>query len=249
MTTLRKAVTALGLLLALAAAGARQAWAAAPTPTPFADEDLLVSFTAALSVKIDGIQYSSRTLGPLAAGQTFVPASSATVTNDSSGLTEKFQLTTVDASPASVTPLWSVGLATGSQPGGGFCAANQGDPSCPGLDTYALQALFISSSSLVGCPGSPNGDWDTYASTVAATATTYVAGYFSDTSVAFGDNNGGTGNPDQTAANKNGNMFAVSGGTDGRGKRGLCVRLTMPSASSTVSQHTVRLTITAVVGS
>ncbi len=245
MTRFAKAWTALGILaLGLFCVGKAQA----ASPTPFADEDLLVSFTANLSVKIDGIQYSSRTVGALDAGQTFVP-SSATVTNDSAGLTEKYQLTTLDASPATVSPLWTVGLTTGNTPGGTFCATTVGGSGCPGSDAYALQAVFISSANAVGCPPLSNGDWDTYASTVAATPTTYLSSFYSDTSVGFGNNGGGTGNPDQTGGTQNGNMFAVSSGTDGRGKRGLCVRLTMPSASTTVSQHTVRLTITALVGS
>ena len=248
MTKLKKAVAALGAFLALAVGCVQEVRAAAATP--FADLDLLVSFTANLSVKIDGIQYSSRTLGALTAGQTFVPVSSGTVTNDSAGLTEKYQLTTLDASPASVSPLWGVGLATGSTPGGSFCSISVGDPSCPGLDTYALQAVFISSANTTGCPSATQSDWDIYASTVALTPTTYMSSYFSDTSVLFGTNGGGTGDPDQTAGTHNGNMFAtvVSPGS-GIGKRGLCVRLTMPSASTTVSQHTVRLTITAMLGS
>src|SRR5512144_953604 len=106
MTRFKKAVAALGAFLALGGLLAQQA-SAASTATPFADEDLLVTFTANLSVKIDGIQYSTRTLGALNAGQTFVPVSSATVTNDSAGLTEKFQLTTADVSTGTVSPLWT----------------------------------------------------------------------------------------------------------------------------------------------
>ena len=246
MTSLKKALAALGTFLALALGMASQARAATAT-TP-AHEDLLVSFTANLSVKIDGIQYSTRTLGARNYGETIVP-SSATVTNDSAGLTEKFQLHTLDASPGTVSPLWNVALTTGNTPGGAFCGTTQGGAGCPGADAYSLQALFISSANTVGCPTSTDADWDTFASTVAASVTAYMSSYFADTSAGFGLNGGGTGNPDQTTGAQNGNMLAVSGGTDGRGKRGLCVRLTMPSASTTVSQHTVRLTITAITGS
>ena len=240
-----KLKAAAGLILALGAVWLPQAQAAAPTNP--VNLDLLVTFSATLSVKIDGIQYSTRTLGPLSAGQTAVPPSSATVTNDAAGLTEKFQLSTLDASPASVSPLWSVGLTTGNTPGGTFCATTVGGAGCPGPDTYALQALFISSAASAACPVASATDWDTFKSTVAATVQTYVSNYFSDTTFSL---NGGSGQPDQTSGAQDGNMFAVSANpSSGIGKRGLCVRLTMPSASSTVSQHTVRLTITAIVGS
>ena len=245
MTKIGKAVTMLGAFLALMVACVQEVKAAAATP--FADLDLLVSFTANLSVKIDGIQYSSRTVGPLQAGVTFVPLSSATVTNDSAGLTEKYTLTTLDASPASVSPLWGVGLTTGNTPGGSFCSTTVGGAGCPGSDTYALQALFISSAASAGCPVASAPDWDTFASTVAISGQTYLSSFYADNTFSL---NGASGNPDQTGGAQNGNMFAVSSNpASGVGKRGLCVRLTMPSASSTVSQHTVRLTITAGLGS
>jgi hypothetical protein len=247
MTRFKKTVAALGAFLALAGLWTQQASAASVVTNP-ANEDLLVTFTANLSVKIDGIQYSTRTLGALNAGQTFVPVSSATVTNDSAGLTEKFQLTSADVSTGAVAPLWTVAPATGSTGGGAFCAANVGDVSCPGADAYALQALFISSANAAGCPSNVTADWDLFKSTVAAAPTTYLSSYFADTSAGFGNQNGGTGNPDQTAGAQNGNMFAI-GNPDGRGKRGLCVRLTMPASSASTGQHIVRLTITALTGS
>src|SRR5512134_3259893 len=179
MTTTKKIGAALGAFLALAMAWTQQASAA--TATPFANEDLIVSFTAALSVKIDGVQYSTRTLGPRNYGETVVP-SSATVVNDSAGLTEKFQLHTLDASPATVSPLWSVGGSTGNTPGGSFCATVQGGAGCPGSDQYALQALFISSASTAGCPANSNADWDTYASIATGVAQTYTSALFADTS-------------------------------------------------------------------
>ena len=246
MTTLKKLGAALGTFLALAMAFTQDAGAA--TATNPAHEDLIVSFTAALSVKIDGVSYSTRTLGPRNYGETVVP-SSATVVNDSAGLTEKFQLHTLDASPATVSPLWTVASSTGSLGGGSFCATVQGGAGCPGSDQYALQALFISSANTVGCPANSNADWDNFASIATGVAQTYTSALFANTSAGFGNNGGGTGNPDQTGGAQNGNMFSIFSGSDGRGRRGLCVRLTMPSASTTVSDHTVRLTITAITGS
>ena len=64
MTNLKKVAAALGLFLALVVTCGRQAQAA--TATNPAHEDLLVSFTANLSVKIDDVDYSSRTVGALA---------------------------------------------------------------------------------------------------------------------------------------------------------------------------------------
>ena len=241
MTKVKKAVTALGLMLALAMGVAQRAQA-----FPNANLDLLVSFTANLSVNIDGVQYSTRTLGALTAGQTFVP-SSATVNNDSNGLTEQFQLSGADVSTTAVT-LWSLVTTTGSTAGGNFCAGNIGAVSCPQQDQYALQALFISSANTTGCPSAVTGDWDQYMSTVGVTGVTYTSNIYADTSAGFGNNGGGTGNPDQISVGHNGNMFSNKSASNGQGRRGLCVRLTMPSASTSVNTHVLRLTITAGLG-
>jgi len=78
MSLLKRAMLALGAFLGLALTCTQPA-AAAVVATDKAHEDLVVSFFANLSVKIDGVQYSTRTLGPQTAGMTIVP-SSATVT-------------------------------------------------------------------------------------------------------------------------------------------------------------------------
>ncbi len=239
----QKAVTALGLFLALGMLGAGRVFAAA---TVFANEDLLVTFAGSLSVKIDGIQYSSRTLtgasqtaGNAASGQTVVPGSSATVTNDAAGITEKWQLTTADVGAA--TPLWGVVSTTGATGGGTFCSVTGGG-TCPGTDQYALQALFISSAAVAVCPSNTSVDWDSYVSTVGTVGNTYLLSQYADTAAVFA----GISTPDQTTGAQNGNMFANV--ASGVGRRGLCVRLTMPAGSTSVGQHVIRLTITALNG-
>ena len=234
---------------ALAALAALGLWCARPagaTTNP-ARLDLTVTFTGTLSVTVDGVQYSTRDLGSLNAGATYVPASSATVRNDSSGLTEKWQLSAVDVSTTDSNNKWTVVNTTGSTPGGNACSSGGG--SCPAADQVALQALFISSQTAgVSCPINTNGDWDVYMSTVDGNAKNYTSTRYADINPATAANYP-WGSPDVTTpAARDGNMYATVGRSDGAGKRGLCVRLTMPAGSADLDTHIIRLTITAVAG-
>jgi hypothetical protein len=220
-----------------------KAWGANTTPVYL---DLTVAFNGSLSLKIDGVQYSTRSLGSLAPGVTSTPASSATVINDGS-VTEKWQLSAADVSTAAASNQWSIITTTGNTSGGSYCQGLPGAGSgCPQNDQFALQALFISSAASAGCNTMPAADWDTFVSTVGGTTTTYQQAMFADTTFSL---NGATGVPDQTAGVQNGNMYVYNAGS-GLGKRGLCVRLTMPASSSTggAYTHIVRTTITAATG-
>jgi hypothetical protein len=232
-----KTRVALGMLLALGVWGARSAGAV----TNPAYEDLTVTFSGNLSVKVDGVQYSTRALGNLAAGVTVVPTSSATVTNDGS-FTEKWQLSTLDVTGA---PNWSLVTTTGNTGGGTYCSTTVGGAGCPGLEQYALQALFISSATAgATCPTNVSAAWDTYVSTVGGTTNTYLTTQYADTAV-IGT---ATGNPDGTTGTANGNML-INNVSTGTGQKGLCVRLTMPASVDTATgQQVIQLTITAING-
>jgi hypothetical protein len=237
-----RAIATLGLFLALAMVGGGRALAANTNPAYL---DLIVAFNGALSLKIDGVQYSTRTLGSLAPGVTSTPGSSATVTNDGS-VTEKWQLSAADVSTATAQ-LWTVVNTTGNTGGGNYCATLPGaGTGCPQNDQYALQALFISSAASAACMTNTATDWDAYVSTVSGTPTTYQQAMYADATYSL---NGATGTPDQTAGAQNGNMY-VAAGSSGVGKRGLCVRLTMPASSNTggAYTHIIRTTISAVAG-
>src|SRR3989338_5635304 len=85
--------------------------------------------------------------------------SSATVTNDSTGLTEQWQL-----SLAASTGNWTVTATTST---------------APGLDKFDLQALFISSAATAACPAAGASPWDNFVSTVSASPTPYRPAIFS----------------------------------------------------------------------
>src|SRR3989338_6504203 len=134
--------------------------------------------------------------------------SSATVTNDSTGLTEQWQL-----SLAASTGNWTVTTATST---------------APGLDKFDYQALFVSSVSVTAnCPGIADNRWRDNVSTVTAVSPVpYRTGMFSDPTVI----DGGTRQPDAA----NGNMYVNDEATGlpfrGSGRRGLCVRIKLPSS-------------------
>ena len=190
---------------------------AATTGTAYLD--LQVGYNGTLSVKIDGVQYSTRSVsgGP---NTLQAPASSSTVTNDATGLTEQWQLSVAS------TGNWTVAGAT---------------TTAPGLDAYAYQALFISSVAASACPAPGASNWDSNVSTVTGTATSYLGLRYSDPTVL----NGTTGKPDVNSGAQDGNMNVLDSTTPGAGRRGLCVRLYMPGSVSTQQSQMIRLTITA----
>ena len=77
---------------------------------------------------------------------------------------------------------------------------------------------------------------------VATTVNTYMTSRYADTDVIAGS----TGNPDGTAGALDGNMNVFNVAT-GVGRKGLCVRMTMPgSVATATAQQIIRLTITAL---
>ena len=227
-------------LTALAALGLWCAQSAQAALTSSANLDLKVTFSGQLSVKVDDLEFSTRSLSNQSAGVTVVPVSSATVTNDSTGITEHWSLKVANVTEGGG---WSVVDTTGPQGGGSYCAANIGAAGCPQADQFALQALFISSAPAAVCPTNTDAAWDTYVSTVGVSDLLYRTARYAKTTTVFGID----GAPDQTTGTSDGNMFAISTGF-GRGRRGLCVRLTMPSGSTYLNEQVIRLTITASNG-
>ena len=227
-------------LTAIAALGLWHSQPAQAALTTSANLDLTVTFSGQLSVKVDDLEFSTRALSNQSAGVTVVPASSATVTNDSTGITERWQLKVANVTEGGG---WSVVDTTGSQGGGDYCLSNPGGAGCPQANEFALQALFISSAAAATCPNHNDLAWDTYVSTVGASDLLYRTARYAKTSTDFGID----GAPDQTTGTADGNMHAVNTGL-GRGRRGLCVRLTMPAGSTYMNEQILRLTITALNG-
>ena len=219
----RRAVTALGMLLALGMWAVKGQAATGFNPSNL---DLKVTFQGAFSVTVDGVQYSSRTFTVSSPNQLVVP-SSATVTNDSSGTTEK----------------WQLSVATVS--GGGNWAVQGSTNVAPSLDQYALQATFISSAAAAVCPTNVDARWNTINSVVTGVQQGYASTRYAD---ATSQGLGGTGLPDLNSGIQDGDMIAAGFGTPGKGIRGLCVRFYGPGASTSPAEQVVRLTITAVPG-
>jgi hypothetical protein len=206
--------------------------AAMPMPALGASDaylSLQVTFAGSLSVSIDGAAESTRTIN--AGANALVVASSATVANDSSGFTER----------------WQLAVATVS--GNGDWAVLSSTQAPPDVDEYAFQALFISSATTLanqpagwsnGCPAANASDWDSFASTVTGASTLYDSAMYADPT-AIG---GASGAPDAV----NGNMLPYA--ADGRGARGLRTRIYMPVGTEVIDEEQViRLNVTAVPGS
>ena len=188
--------------------------------TSSANLDLHVNFSGQLSVKVDDVYASTRAVS--AGPNTAVVPSSASVTNDSTGLTEQWQL-----SLAASTGNWTVNATTSTT---------------PGLDHFDYQALFVSSvTTASNCPASGASQWDNNVSTVSTSPVPYRSDMFADPTAVLG----ATGLPDVTSGVSNGNMYTLNTSFNGAGRRGLCVRLRTPSSVSTQQTQLIRLTVTA----
>src|SRR5438270_8952014 len=113
--------------------------------------DLDVTIAGSLSVSVSAANSSTQTLAwnSSNANEELVAAASATVTNDSGGLTERWALSTNAQSinTAGNAPSWTLVTST--------------SPALPGADQFALQAVFGSSNTAAGaCPGVGAADWN-----------------------------------------------------------------------------------------
>jgi hypothetical protein len=218
--------------LALSAIGGPgQAWAATP-----AFQDLTVTFGGSLDVKIDGAFNNTYALGTAGSSQILATASTATITNASGGLTEQWSLS---VSTVAGGGDWAVTTSTGNSGANATtCTGN-----CPGLDQFALQAVFVSSLSVAAACPNNSSKWDTVVSTVGVASAAYRSYRYGDPAL-FPLVTGPSGLPDVASGTKDGNMYGFANS----GRRGLCTRLIMPSGSSSPTQQTIRLTITASAG-
>jgi hypothetical protein len=195
------------------------------------------------------------------------PITSDTVINAGS-ITEKWEL---DASTVAGLGNWTLTDATGTSsgnPSGGYekCLS-----SCPGANQYAIQALFVSSMTSAGPYGDTTGtpcpdllavDWNGYVSTVPAHSgfpslavnpledfAVYTSTEFADPALILS----ASGYPDSNISSLSlpnpGDMLPYAGAAGpGTGRRGLCVRVTMPSSASTTLPQIIQLEITAIPG-
>ena len=219
----RSRLLLLGVLALLALLGQEGRALAASSATI----EIEVDIQADLSVNVDNAASSTDTINWNASNpnQAFASASTATVTNDSGFLTEKWGLSTLSASiDQGTSGSWSLVSTPGSV----------------GADQFAVQAVFGSATTPVGgCPSAASGDWsNTFATPLAAGApVTYTSTQFADTNL----NNGGANSfkPDVSSGPHDGRMNAGS-------KRALCWRAVMPSSTSTIDKQTIQIIVTAL---
>jgi hypothetical protein len=221
----------------LGAAFALPGKASALPPETSAYLNIEVTISATLSVTVDNVASSSYTTNWSGTpNQALASASTATVTNNSTALSEGWALstwgTTLDISGGGSQETW----------------ANANSTSSVGTNAFGVQAVFGSSATASGgCPGAAAADWAT--GTLAPPLTTSAVSY---TATTFADGANATMNKDQSGVSN-----AVNAEPDDtvknllfvNGKRALCWRAIMPSSTYTTHKQEIQIVVTAVPAS
>ena len=228
----RMKMTALAAALALAGLCATWAHAVVVAYTPTAVLNIDVTISAAVSIQVDGAATSSYTAaGWSPTNRVLTSASTATVINNSGGLSEQWYLATNAASinTAGNTQTWSLVTST-----------NIADVSG---QAFALQAVFVSSAA-TQCPASGDSTWSSASVAPALTAAPalYTSARFADSQ--YNATVGGISAP-ETASNNT--VWAYNSAT-GNGRRGLCWRFMGPTSAITPDTQNVQIIVTAVQG-
>ena len=200
------------------------------TGSPLAALNIDVTISASVSVQVDGAASSSYTTSAWSSpNHRIQPAILvAQVTNNSSGLSEQWWLST---NPTSINTVgnprtWSLVVST-----------NIADV---GADSFAVQAVFISSASS-SCPFIGAAVWN---STTTAPALSTVPALY--TSTRFADSEYGGNYAPETKSNST--VWAYNSAT-GNGLRGICWFVTGPASSVTPDRQNIQVIVTAVQGS
>jgi hypothetical protein len=223
MNTQKKTGRWASALLALVATAGLAGAASAANTSSYLNID--VTFNASLSVAVDAVNSSSYTVNWTGVpNQALLSQSSATVTNDSGIVTERWKLfTNVNSLPVSGTG-WTMAAST----------------SAVGADQFALQAVFGSSNTASGgCSSATNGGtWNITANaplltTTFATGLQYTtAGQLASTELV----NNGQSTPD--SAVNSGSMF-------GNNKRALCWRVIAPTSTAATATQNIQVIVAA----
>ncbi|HXT00705.1 MAG TPA: hypothetical protein VN915_08535 [Elusimicrobiota bacterium] len=209
-------------LLALAALTGSADRAAASSPSYL---NIDVTFNTSLSVAVDGAGSSTYTVAWTGVpNQELLSPSSATVMNDTGGITERWKLFTNQNSLAASGSAWSMAASS----------------SAVGADQFAVQAVFGSSNTASGgCSAATTaGTWNVAANaplltTTFATGLQYTtAGQLASTELV----NNGQSTPD--VATNSGSML----GTD---KRALCWRVIAPTSTVATATQNIQVIVAA----
>lgn len=218
----RSRLKLLGIVALLALLGRGRAFAASS-----ATINIDVTILANLSVKIDNVASSSYTptWNASTPNAALVSATTATVTNDSGGLTEMWGLSALGSSiDQGNAGSWSLVTTPGSV----------------GADQFAVQAVFGAATTPVGgCPAAASADWSaSFAPALTAGApVAYTSTTFADTNLNAGGANSYA--PDVFSGAHDGRMLAGS-------KRALCWRAVMPLTTSTLDKQNIQIIVTAL---
>jgi hypothetical protein len=182
-----------------------------------------VAISGSKSVTVLGVGSSTDTSSTYSTPDFAQVAPSTVVVENNSGIiTEQWELSTNANSLASAGSTWALVASTTNVP----------------ADSFALQAVFGSSTTAsAGCSGASwtNG---TIAPPLAVAVTAYTTTVLADSALNSGGAN--TYKPD------NGNsMYAWSSGGNGVGQRALCWRLSEPLSTTASATQNVQLIVTA----
>ena len=229
----------LGAALLLGALGLAGKASALP-PETSAYLNIEITISATLSVTVDNVASSSYTTNWTGTpNQALASVSTATVTNNSTALSEGWALST-----------WATSLDIS---GGGTQEtwANASSTASVGTNAFGVQAVFGSSATASGgCPGASTTtytEWNsgTIAPPLTTSAALYTAATFADGANASmnkdqsGVSNAVNAEPDDTVKDL---LFATS-------KRALCWRAVMPKSTYTTHTQEIQIVVTAVPAS
>lgn len=225
--------------LALVAMTSNRAYAYSSTATLNID----VAITASLSVQIDGGISSTRTYSWNTTAPDFANSdSSVTVRNDSSGLNEKWSLSTFAK---------SIDTTDGSAPWDLLVTTDPVDVHAAGHDHFAVLAMFSSSATVEGgCPAIADVQWFGTTTTVSVSPQTYGTAEADGnwyTRIAHSPTNMGIpAGPDGGAELYLSPYNADTHDPRGhRGQRALCWKVIGPAAVSKANSQEIQLLITA----
>ena len=227
------AIATLAFAIAASALGLSQAYATQQT-TAYLDIDVTVS--AALSVEVNSLETSTQNVNWSVTSSSMVSPSSATVTNNSTGLSERWELSTNATSiDQGTNGSWSLLTSTTGS---------------IGQDQFALQAVFGSTNTVAGAAGSASGacpsvsssDWNqSFAPAITTTPQYYTSTNFADSSLSI---SGASANPDCTSA---GGSCVANGDMFDNDYRALCWRILGPSSVSNTDNQVVQIIVTAAM--
>ena len=220
------------LASALAVVGlcAGRAQATVVPPPALAALNIDVTISASVAVQVDNAAASTYTAaGWSPSSRILVSASTATVLNNSSGLTEQWWLST------NATSINAVGNALT------WALAPSTITALVGADSFAVQAVFVSSLA-VQCPVYNDWRWATSLAPPLTSALTQYNQY------QFLFNEYDTVNKQSAPDNLTKGTMAPYNAATGAGQRALCWRVVGPSTSQTLDMQNVQIIVTAVQG-